>query len=240
MNKNILKISILIATSLWASQLLAGSVTIPNTFVSGAAASASEVNANFSAIKAEVDDNDSRITTNAGDINANAANIAANTNAIGSIGGIGVLVDGVRVGSLLQYPNYIGSTFSVLLSSNYVVMLSGIGEGPYPQSNGGVSHEIVYLTVGCTGQAYVKGDSVEASTSFGMGQIYANQGLSPLTYYYIPTGTTTETLTYNSKDAGFGCVPESATVELYETFLNDSNVTGVTGAGLIGTITLGN
>lgn len=240
MNKNIISTSVLLAASLWASQLLAGSVTIPNTFVSGAAASASEVNANFSAIKDEVDDNDSRTTTNAGDISENSANIAANTNAIGGIGGIGVLVDGVRVGSLLQYPNYIGSTFTTLLSSNYVVVLSGLGEGPYPQSNGGVGHEIVYLAGGCTGPAYVKGDSVEASTSFGMGQIYANQGLSPLTYYYIPTGATTETLTYNSKDAGFGCVTESATVDLYETFPNDSNVTGVTGAGLIGAITLGN
>jgi hypothetical protein len=39
----------------------AGSVTIPNTFSSGTTAKASEVNANFSAVKAAVDDNDDRI-----------------------------------------------------------------------------------------------------------------------------------------------------------------------------------
>ena len=122
MNKNIIKISTLLLTSLWVSKLLAGSVTIPNTFVSGTAASASEVNANFSAIKAEVDDNDNRITTNAGDISANAgdisanaANIAANTNAISSIGGVGVFVNGARVGSLLSVPaGNLDTQFSVL------------------------------------------------------------------------------------------------------------------------------
>jgi hypothetical protein len=42
---------------------LAGSVTLPNTFTAGTPARASEVNANFSAIKSAVDDNDARINT---------------------------------------------------------------------------------------------------------------------------------------------------------------------------------
>lgn len=42
----------------------AGDLTIPNTFVSGDPARAAEVNANFSAVKTEVDDNDARIILN--------------------------------------------------------------------------------------------------------------------------------------------------------------------------------
>ncbi len=45
-------------TAAWA-----GSYTIPNSFTSGTAAVAAEVNANFSAAKAAIDDNDSRVTT---------------------------------------------------------------------------------------------------------------------------------------------------------------------------------
>lgn len=41
---------------------LAGELTIPNTFTSGTEARAAEVNANFTAVETEVDDNDSRIT----------------------------------------------------------------------------------------------------------------------------------------------------------------------------------
>lgn len=40
----------------------AGNLTIPNIFISGTPASAAEMNANFDAVEAEVDDNDSRIT----------------------------------------------------------------------------------------------------------------------------------------------------------------------------------
>lgn len=41
---------------------VAGTVTLPNTFVNGTIAEADQVNANFDAVKAAVDDNDSRIT----------------------------------------------------------------------------------------------------------------------------------------------------------------------------------
>jgi hypothetical protein len=41
--------------------------SIDNTFTNGTVADADEVDANFGAVKAAVDDNDSRITTNAAD-----------------------------------------------------------------------------------------------------------------------------------------------------------------------------
>ena len=46
-----------------SSSAYATGVTIPNSFSSGTATNAAEMNANFDAIKAAVDDNDSRITT---------------------------------------------------------------------------------------------------------------------------------------------------------------------------------
>ena len=72
----------------WAS-----GVTIPNTFTSGTPAKAAEVNANFSAVKTAVDDNDARITgvinnTQAGTlksaVDTNTANITALTATVGN------------------------------------------------------------------------------------------------------------------------------------------------------------
>ena len=52
-----------IAVVMASSQTLASALTVPNTFVSGAATSASDMNANFAAVKAAVDDNNTRIAS---------------------------------------------------------------------------------------------------------------------------------------------------------------------------------
>lgn len=69
----------------------AGSVTVPNTFSSGTPAVAAEVNANFSAVASEVNDNDGRITTNAGAIATNTSDIAALDARIAALEGSGGL-----------------------------------------------------------------------------------------------------------------------------------------------------
>ena len=67
-----------------SSAALASDVTIPNTFTAGTAAVAAEVNANFTAVKTAVDDNNTNIGTNATDIATNAAAISTNTTNIGA------------------------------------------------------------------------------------------------------------------------------------------------------------
>lgn len=233
MNKNIIRISTLLATSLWVSQLLAGNVTIPNTFVSGTAASASEVNANFGAIKAEVDDNDNRITTNAGDISANASNIIANTNAISGIGGVGVFVNGARVGSFLGFS---GADFPVLLPSNYLTRVYADGTGL--SGVFGMYIEPLFLLPNCAGQPYVRADSMNPLVKSGQGQVFHSIDLDPVPYRYVPAGTPVEILTYNSMNIGADCQNVSGTTELYKSYPNDSAVTGITGAEFIGSVTI--
>lgn len=60
-NKRTAMTFIVLAVLAYPAYLLAGTVTIPNTFVSGQPAIAAAVNANFTAVKTAVDDNDSRI-----------------------------------------------------------------------------------------------------------------------------------------------------------------------------------
>lgn len=65
-----------------SSMAHASSVTVPNTFSTGTPAVASDVNGNFSAVAAGVNDNDGRITTNETNIGINASGVAGNTTAI--------------------------------------------------------------------------------------------------------------------------------------------------------------
>lgn len=66
----------------------AGDLNIPNTFISGTPAVAAEVNANFAATEAAVDDNNARINDNAADIAGNGSNIAVLAGVINSMAGI--------------------------------------------------------------------------------------------------------------------------------------------------------
>lgn len=61
MNRQTLK-SLLISTLVVSALAFGSSLTIPNNFTSGTPARASEVNANFTAVKTAVDDNHARLT----------------------------------------------------------------------------------------------------------------------------------------------------------------------------------
>lgn len=62
-HKHIIHTALLTLSMTAATAALASSATIPNTFTSGTAAVASDVNDNFTALKTAIDDNDSRITS---------------------------------------------------------------------------------------------------------------------------------------------------------------------------------
>ena len=61
-----------------AAVVYATVVTIPNTFAPDTTISSADVNANFTAVKTAVDENDGRVTTNVAGIATNATNITAN------------------------------------------------------------------------------------------------------------------------------------------------------------------
>ncbi|MFZ1984577.1 MAG: hypothetical protein WAU91_09190 [Desulfatitalea sp.] len=64
------------------SSTQAGEVTIPNIFTAGTPAVAADVNENFAAVKAAIDDNAANIDTNTSDSDANAAAIADHSQSI--------------------------------------------------------------------------------------------------------------------------------------------------------------
>ncbi len=67
-----------------AGMVQAGQVTIPNTFTSGTAAVAAEVNDNFTTVANGVNANDVAINANTVGVGANATSISTNTSGIGT------------------------------------------------------------------------------------------------------------------------------------------------------------
>jgi hypothetical protein len=81
--------NILIGLVAGGALLSAGSVTIPNEFTANTTAKASEVNANFTAVKTAVDGNAADITTNATAIATNASAIAGTITGVNAGAGLG-------------------------------------------------------------------------------------------------------------------------------------------------------
>lgn len=75
--KNTHYITVAVAALFISSTAWAGTLTIPNTFTAGSPAVAADVNANFTAGKTAVDDNNTRITANTASAATNATNITA-------------------------------------------------------------------------------------------------------------------------------------------------------------------
>lgn len=220
MNKNFSKISILLATSLWGGHLMAGSVTIPNTFVGGATASASEVNANFDAVKTAVDENDNRITTNISDINTNSANITANTNSISAAVPPVQLKDanGAYIGRVIGMEKiYLPS---VLTDQGYRTRISlGLGS---------VIHEVsvFYESVDCTGAAYVDGARYIGSLfTPGTYDLSYSAGL----LLYTPNDAQSSKINVQAtRDSSLNCIASGVeTIEGYPAELNDPVMTGI-------------
>lgn len=222
MNKNILKKAILIATSLWACQSMAVGFTVPNTFESGTAASAAEVNANFEAIETAIGDNANSINTNVTDINTNTANIAALSG-----GGASAVqlkdANGVVVGRLIG--TYFFSGFHVLTDLGYRTLLSS--------SEGDIQAfaNLHYESSDCSGVGYALKGSLTNNKDVG-GMVFE---IKPVTTpYYVPYNeplaviTTGSSAYYDSGTDSLICYVSIAADQAgYIVYPNDPAVTGI-------------
>ena len=110
MNK-LTKTLVAIATLIFASASVASTLSIPNTFSSGAATSAAEMNSNFSAVKAAVDDNDTRITALEGGSSApvfqgfSSGTVAGNAGIIGLQTACNASFSGSKICSSAEFAN---------------------------------------------------------------------------------------------------------------------------------------
>lgn len=220
MNKKTL---ILLAISLVGTQAWAGSVTVPNTFVDGATASASEVNANFDAVKTAVNDNDSRITTNTTDINTNAANITDNTNAISAAVPQAVLKDanGVYVGRVIGMP-HVSRSF-VLTDKGYRTQIL------IPFGKLLLSHTIVFETTDCTGPAYIIGRGGFVGSVFLPTTNFELAYTQGDALFYTPKDAQGVSVAHKSSlDADLNCQADVLTEDGWPAFPNEFSITGVT------------
>ena len=79
------KVMIVAGMFLGSSLAIAGAVVGLNTFTAGTPAVANDVNANFTAIKTAVDDNNTRVNANIASLASNSSNIANNAGSIPSL-----------------------------------------------------------------------------------------------------------------------------------------------------------
>jgi hypothetical protein len=106
------KIKVALSTALvMGATALASSVTLPNTFVANTPARASEVNANFAAVKSAVDDNHARLTV----VEGTAASLSTVVSS-----------HGTQLMNLAQDSAAQGSTLTTL-SSNYGTLSTTVG-----------------------------------------------------------------------------------------------------------------
>ncbi len=218
--------------SLLSSTAYAGQATIPNTFVSGTAAKASEVNGNFNSLKTAVDDNDARISANASGISKNAADIAnipvqkqvvaidANGNELGLVFG-----GNNQVISILTPEGYAAEVFA---RSAFISAGDSLG-----------SSRIAFTDADCGasgGQRYVGFDGNSPSPQSGQpyfpGTVIAasNDVTQPQPLFYVPkpatfVGNITVQSVYEGPQNGCQSV---ATVlqDAVEVFPNDPAITG--------------
>ena len=110
MNK-LTKTVVAIATLIFASASVASTLSIPNSFSSGATTSAAEMNSNFSAVKAAVDDNDARITALEGGSSApvfqgfSSGTVAGNAGIIGLQTACNTSFSGSKICSSAEFAN---------------------------------------------------------------------------------------------------------------------------------------
>lgn len=204
MNKNFKKISTLIALSLWGSNLIAGSVTVPNTFSANTPAVAANVNENF--------------TTLADGVNNNDANIGINASNITALQGISIPSsyrvedkNGNDIGALITFG---GTWLSTLTDKGYIYHLVYLANGKQYVS------DIIFSDANCLSTPYVP--------YFGNGAVFVNAG----SMWYVDKLATAIELTANSRFNPTTGVCDPVASQLYTdafpALVNDPVITGAT------------
>lgn len=194
----------------------AAGLTIPKSFSANTPAVAADVNANFLATKAAVDDNNVRINTN-------SASIAA-------LGGAVQVVrdsDSSVVGKLLSTDN---RSWTTLNQQGYLVELT---------ADGRPSSELVYFTNNdCTGTAYLLVNANGGTATIEQANpMYAKQGyvfkdFLDIGVYYVAKNTPTSScITHNSRILSSSCQATTATIDAVQASSNIPAITAVPNAG---------
>lgn len=211
----------------------ADDLTIPNTFTAGTPARAADVNANFTAVEASVDDN-------AADISANAAAIQSNTSSIAVLtpdSGIPVYAQGVEIGRFISSV----SDKVILMSSTGFVFQIGINLNPiWVSINYLQPSKIVYHSeLNCSGRAFISQDSQWMNL---LGTVFASDGTSAATAYYTQRGGSPvfADQVVQSFASNETCTNRTETLaSVFEVFPNDEAITGVSNSPPLGPFVLG-
>ena len=190
----------LVAASAW---LIAGNVTIPNSFTANTTAKASEVNANFSAVKTAVDGNAGDITSNANDIATNKADITTNaTNIAAAVTDItvGNGLDANRTGNIIEikktngYVAVHGSAFTTYTNTDNDCVLvrdywfgNGVG-GTYFHKPAQIANCKAYASVDIPNNANITKLTCRVMHNDNKDDLYIRLSMQNRTYTFGTTG----------------------------------------------------
>jgi len=172
MNK-LTKTLVAIAALIFASASVASTLSIPNSFSSGAATSAAEMNSNFSAVKAAVDDNDTRITALEGGSSApvfqgfSSGTVAGNAGIIGLQTACNTSFSGSKICSSAEFASstYKSATLSGTAWLLPVVEISEQYDGTYVLDK---TSGLTVLSDTAQDELTCDGFTSNASTSYGL------------------------------------------------------------------------
>jgi len=204
-----------------ASGLAFGQTQVPNTFQAGQPARAAEVNENFTAVEASVDDNAAGIALNSSDIQANTSVITAIT--MGS--GAQLYSQGVSIGQFLTTGGNNDHPIFVLSDQGYIF---SIGSEPNPNYYLGGELAIRFSELGCAGDAYIDTANQSGNWTRPFGVVLKADPGSPSPVYYIPRGSASmpgvviQSIAQNSQ-----CLNTASIGVFYAAFPNDQAITGV-------------
>ncbi len=190
-----------------AAQAFAAAAVIPNQFISGTKALASEVNANFSSVKNAVDDNNGRVSQNEIDIVDLLNRVTTLELKLAGQMTVFIKANGQNIGVAVNAE----SNFADSIESYIGISFNEYGFDVSAQSGELGQGVLVFDTTDCSGQAYKSaGSFIGQSPPFveNQGVVFASPLPSdPTPVYFIARGTSSTKITTNSfLTDGQGCL----------------------------------